>query len=87
MVRWRPTPNPVVVLIAGTNPVAVDYVATELMGFDWRQIPTLREAFAINDLKLADFSPDEIEVLPELGQAFQFNPHFGWKDHIETPTR
>jgi uncharacterized protein (DUF362 family) len=79
--------KPCGVLIGGMNPVAVDYAATELMGFDWRQIPTLREAFAVNDLKLADFSPDEIEVLPELGQTFRFNAHFGWKDHIETPTR
>ena len=79
--------KPCGVLIAGTNPVAADYVAAELMGFDWRQIPTLREAFEINDLELADFSPDGIEVLPELGQTFQFNPHFGWKDHIETSPR
>jgi hypothetical protein len=57
------------------------------MGFDWQTIPMLREAFEITDLKLADFSPNEIEVLPELGEVFHFKPHFGWKDHIEASTR
>ena len=79
--------KPCGLLIAGTNPVATDFIATRLMGFDWRQIPTLREAFKIDDLKLADFSLDEIEVLPELGQTFQFAPHFGWRDHIEASTK
>jgi Domain of unknown function (DUF362) len=75
------------VLIAGTNPVAVDFVGTKLMGFDWKKIPTLREAFEIKDLKLADFPADQIEVLPELGELFQFKPHFGWTHHIEANAR
>ena len=75
------------VLIAGTNPVAVDFAGAKIMGFDWRKIPLLREAFEIPDLKLADFRPDEIEILPEPGEVFQFKPHFGWKNHIEAPTR
>jgi uncharacterized protein (DUF362 family) len=79
--------KPCGVLIAGTNPVAVDFVGAKIMGFDWRKIPTLHEAFRISDLKLADFSPEEIEVLPELSEMFHFKPHFGWKDHIEASTR
>ncbi|MGA2221964.1 MAG: DUF362 domain-containing protein [Verrucomicrobiia bacterium] len=79
--------KPCGVLIAGTNPVAVDFVGARIMGFDWQKIPMLREAFEITDLKLADFSPNEIEVLPELGEVFHFKPHFGWKDHIEASTR
>ena len=79
--------KPCGVLIAGTNPVAVDIVGARIMGFDWQKIPMLREAFEITDLKLADFSPNEIEVLPELGEVFHFKPHFGWKDHIEASTR
>ena len=27
--------------------------------------------------------PEQIEVLPALGEVFHFKPHFGWKGHIE----
>ncbi len=75
--------KPCGVLIAGTNPVATDFVAAQLMGFDWERIATLREAFRPQDLPLAGFSPAQIEVVPELGECLHFRPHFGWKDHIE----
>ncbi len=39
--------KPCGVLIAGTNPVTADFVATRLMGFDWQKVPTIREAFQI----------------------------------------
>lgn len=79
--------KPCGVLIAGTNPVAADFVGARIMGFDWQKIPMLREAFENTDLELAGFSSEEIEVLPELGEIFHFKPHFGWKDHIEASTR
>jgi uncharacterized protein (DUF362 family) len=71
------------VLVAGTNPVAADLVATELMGFDWRKISTIREAFSLSTLPLVDFSPEQIEVVPQLGERFHFKPHFGWVGHVE----
>ena len=77
--------KPCGVLIAGTNPVAADFVATRLMGFDWQKVPTIREAFQISDLKLADFGPHDVEAVPELGEIFHFRPHFGWVGHIEAP--
>lgn len=76
-------PKPCGVLIAGVNPVAADYVAAKLMGFDWRKVPTIREAFALPSLPLVDFEPSMIEVLPEMGECFRFRPHFGWVGHIE----
>ncbi len=75
--------KPCGVLIAGTNPVAADLVATQLMGFDWRRVPTIREAFHAADLPLVDFTPDDIQVVPALGEAFRFRPHFGWVGHLE----
>jgi uncharacterized protein (DUF362 family) len=77
--------KPCGVLIAGTNPVAADFVATRLMGFDWQKVPTIREAFQISDLKLAEFGPRDVEAVPELGEIFHFRPHFGWVGHIEAP--
>jgi uncharacterized protein (DUF362 family) len=70
--------KPCGVLIAGTNPVAADFVAAKLMGFDWRKIPTIREGF-----RLFGLSADDVEVVPELGETFRFKPHFGWVGHIE----
>jgi hypothetical protein len=75
--------KPCGVLVAGANPVAADLVATQLMGFDWRKVPTIREAFRLTELPLVDFAPDEIQVVPALGETFQFRPHFGWIGQIE----
>jgi uncharacterized protein (DUF362 family) len=71
------------VLLAGTNPAAVDYVGARLMGFDWQKIPIVREAFQPAALPLVSFDPDDVEVVPALGKHFQFRPHFGWLGHIE----
>ncbi len=65
--------KPCGVLLAGTNPFAVDLVAARLMGFDWRKLPMIREGI----------TADQVEVVPELGEVFRFKPHFGWKGHIE----
>jgi uncharacterized protein (DUF362 family) len=65
--------KPCGVLLAGTNPFAVDLVAARLMGFDWRKLPVIREGI----------TEDQVEVVPELGETFHFKPHFGWKGHIE----
>lgn len=75
--------KPCGVLVAGTNPVAADLVATQLMGFDWRNVPTIREAFHLSTLPLVDFAPEEIQVVPALGEVFHFRPHFGWVGHLE----
>jgi uncharacterized protein (DUF362 family) len=79
--------KPCGVLIAGTNPVAADFVGAQLMGFDWQKVATLREAFRLEHLPLAGFQAGEIEAVPELGETFHFKPHFGWVDHIEVATR
>lgn len=68
--------KPCGVLIAGMSPVAVDLVCAQLMGFDWRKIPTIREG-----LRLFELSPDDI--VADIGEPFHFKPHFGWKGHIE----
>jgi uncharacterized protein (DUF362 family) len=75
--------KPCGVLIAGTNPVAADFVATKLMGFDWQKVASIREAFRPSELPLIHGRPDAIEVVPELGEVFHFRPHFGWVGHIE----
>jgi len=83
------------VVIAGFNPVAVDTVSAAIMGFDYKKIPMIANAWKIKDLPLVDFfeedirchsnvelwngSLDDLHKAPHLG----FQPHFGWNNHIE----
>lgn len=83
------------VVIGGTDPVAVDTVAAKLMGFDWRKIPVIRQAWSIPILPITASTPAEVIVhsvidkwvgtLAEFEQRpyFRFQPHFGWQGHIE----
>lgn len=70
--------KPCGVLLAGENPVAVDYVCARLMGFDWQHLPLIREG-----LRVFRLTESMIAVQPELGETFRFRPHFGWEGHIE----
>jgi uncharacterized protein (DUF362 family) len=83
------------VVLGGTDPVAVDTVAARLMGFDWRKIPVIREAWSLSTLPLTDLVAEEIVVhapaqgwggafgMFERGSYFHYEPHFGWRGHIE----
>lgn len=89
-----PRPRPTGVILAGTNPVAVDLACARLMGFDHGKIPMLQRALRAHALPLAHFRFDELvgrsndqtfdRRLAELcGPLLTFEPHFGWKRHIE----
>jgi uncharacterized protein (DUF362 family) len=90
-----PTPRHTAVLLAGTNPVAVDMLCARIMGFDWEKIPTLRNAFHVRHFPIADFDWEEPVVTSSdlrydgkiseiaLENTFGFRPHFGWTGHIE----
>jgi uncharacterized protein (DUF362 family) len=85
------------IYLSGSDPVSVDAVAATMMGFDWVKIPVIREAFKLKELPVAFCHPDEIEIISDnpdwcgslsqlqLKKHFDFNPHFGWKGHIELP--
>lgn len=82
-------------LIAGRNPLAVDMVCTNMIGFDYRKIPMLYRALDATSHILADFQPEDIIVSSNIaavtGKIFQkksplnlrYEPHFGWKGHIQ----
>ena len=80
-------------IIAGTNPVAVDTVSSRLMGFDYNKIPQTKNAYKIKKLPLFSKTASEISVFLA-GKKYllenipasvctKFKPHFGWKNHIE----
>jgi uncharacterized protein (DUF362 family) len=83
------------IIIAGTNPLAVDCTVAKIMGFDYRKIQYLREAFNLQDYPIADFGFEQIKVnsdwqpwhrlLKEIAaeSVFRFKPSLGWISHIE----
>jgi uncharacterized protein (DUF362 family) len=83
------------VVIGGTDPVAVDTVAARLMGFDWKKLPVIREAYSVSALPITDIQPEDIVVhadahgwsgpfsVFEQGAYFHYEPHFGWRGYIE----
>lgn len=88
-----PDPRACGVIIGGTHPLAVDCVAATLMGFEWRKIRMLSNAFELRGLNFVGFGADQLEVvsnvaewegaLVRLESPFRFAPHFGWKGEIE----
>ncbi|MHC5081218.1 MAG: DUF362 domain-containing protein [Planctomycetota bacterium] len=81
-------------LMAGFNPVAVDHVATRLMGLDFQKIPLFRTTplSAMKDLR--ERMPGAIRVASNTeayrnpfaseGERFlAFTPPPGWADHVE----
>jgi len=91
------SPNPVHagILIAGHNPVAVDAVATTVMGFSIDKIKSIKNAFLADEERkpLIIGQPEDITVafeedvldLDQLKDVrkFKFEPHPNWKGKVE----
>jgi uncharacterized protein (DUF362 family) len=74
------------VLIGGFHPVAVDYVASYIMGFNFIKIPKIREGFKEKYFKLTQFNHDEIIVNSNIDWKnlnLNFAASKGWKGHCE----
>jgi hypothetical protein len=84
------------VLIAGFNPIAVDTVATRLMGFDYCKITKFRKILEEGKFMNSIFqitNPNEIEILTNVvgwnrimknsDGSLGFIPPKGWLGHIE----
>jgi hypothetical protein len=88
-----PDARPCGVVLAGTHPVAVDGVAATLMGFEWRKIRLLRNAYTMREMSFVPFAPQDVLIVSERGvwagpwdamtDTFDFRPHFGWVGAIE----
>ena len=91
----NPDPVATSTLIFGIHPASVDATCAYLMGFSPDKIPIVARAFRCRTFALSDHRWDEIVVrsnveqwsgrLPEISapHTFHFEPHFGWKGHIE----
>jgi uncharacterized protein (DUF362 family) len=88
-----PRPVPMGALTFATSSVFADMVGSALMNFDWRKVPTLREAFGDFRYPLTSLDPGSCRVicdgeeltLEEAGRRFgrEFQPAAGWRGHIE----
>ena len=91
------SPDPVAcgVVLAGFNPVAVDLVGAELMGFDHTRIPQIIRSFDAHSLPLVSFDAADIEVASNVAEwcgqiadlramsPYAFAPPLGWNNYIE----
>ncbi len=83
------------VIVAGPNPLIVDTVCAELMGFDSKRIPVLDRALRRHEMPLAPVGYDEIRVVsnePQWSGAidnmvaaapFEFKAPLGWEGEME----
>ena len=92
-------PVPAGVVMAAYNPVAMDLVASSLMGFDVKRIPMIWNTFGgrdgLNGAAPPMFEGDESQVTVNTGEEIlsfdqfleghnlKFEPHPSWKGHIE----
>lgn len=89
----EPSPKSCGLIIGGFNSVAIDLVASGIMGFDYQKIPTLKYALRSKKYKLFNGNLEEINILlnnkkmniEELRRGFNFKfiPSQKWKGHIE----
>jgi uncharacterized protein (DUF362 family) len=97
-----PTDVPLGVVLAGTDPVAVDLVAVRLMGFDAEKLAKLREPMkdegprvttvrSGSDVSVGEVARGSDEVadrtLEEISWERAFVPHAGWIGHVEMDAR
>jgi uncharacterized protein (DUF362 family) len=97
-----PTDVPLGVILAGTDPVAVDLVAVRLMGFDAEKLAKLREPMndegprvttvrSGSDVSVGEVARGSAEVadrtLEDISWERAFVPHAGWVGHIEMDAR
>jgi uncharacterized protein (DUF362 family) len=85
-----PTPRPAGVLIAGFDPVSVDRIATQVMGFDPAMIREIQRGEGLTKFILtqAGLPVQVFSNRPEWqgeirrGSSFYFEPHFGWQKYL-----
>lgn len=89
----HPTAFPSGIVLAGFNPVAVDWLAARLMGFDAFRIPLYRHAldqmrefvpgFTIEQIRPLSNVPRLKTIMTTRDVVFNFRASAGWRGHIE----
>jgi uncharacterized protein (DUF362 family) len=82
-----PDRRPVGVLLGGDNFLAVDTVATRIMGFDVSKLKQFtmldkKYGFGTNNINEIEIETED-KTFKDIRSSFAFKPHPGWKNHIE----
>jgi uncharacterized protein (DUF362 family) len=73
-----PDPKKCGLLIGGNHFITTDIIATKLMGFDPNKIKLYKYFINKNNYKIEIASNEDLK-----NKNFYFEPHMGWKTHIE----
>jgi uncharacterized protein (DUF362 family) len=65
-----PLPLPLALIMAGENPLALDWVAAHLLGYDASRIPLLTLALGEYRWPIAAFDPPQIQILGDWKKVF-----------------
>lgn len=80
-----PDPKKVGLLIGGDNFLAVDLIATKIMGFNPLKLKKL--SYLVKKGEIGPSHMEEIEIKSNISDVFhpnfKFKPHPGWKNYIE----
>ena len=91
----NPDPVPAGVILFGIHPASVDAACAYLMGFDPDCLPIVRQAFLCRQYPLTEWGWQDLRLTSNCADwngtlasikdesTFHFEPHFGWKGHIE----
>jgi uncharacterized protein (DUF362 family) len=86
-----PTPRQEGVLVAGFDPLSVDQVATQIMGFDSSLIRDQAKALRLTKYRIANTeipirvvsNHAEWQHTIKSGASLKFRPHFAWKEYFQ----
>lgn len=91
----KPTPKEVGVIVAGINPLVVDSAISAVMGFDYKKIPNINNAYTIEKFPIACILPQEIIIHSnhrdwdgflkniKYENSLKYKATSGWEGHIE----
>jgi uncharacterized protein (DUF362 family) len=81
------------VVLAGCNPLAVDIVATRLMGLQWQKLKWIEDLLRserlgcfvreASEIKIASNQSDFENMFEHNGRLLGFKPHPGWQGYLE----
>jgi len=86
----RPSYKKVGGILFSDNPVSFDFCVVKLMGFDYKKIPTLKNALEdkclikekTDDIRLHSNEEDFDRVVNDINYSFRFEPSVGWRDYL-----
>jgi len=91
----EPTPKNIGILMAGFNPLIIDTVLASVMGFDFKKIPHIYQAYNSKKYPISKYKPEAIKIISnnrswsekvtdiKWKDSLKYMPTLGWKNHIE----